>query len=113
MNIIYTLITLVLLTACGENVPKGAPPWKDTDKHLSCQQLLLEMNDAEFWNKVAQSKKEMDVSDFLWPPGYIGTRSSAQDAIAATNARLGNLQNIYGIKGCSNPYSGMNLPPRR
>lgn len=113
MKIFYTLLTLVLLSACGEKIPMGSPPWKDTDKHLTCQQLLLEMNDAKFWNQVAHNKKKMDVSDFLWPVGYIGTRASAEDAIEATNARIANLQNIYKIKGCGNPYPGMNMPVAR
>ena len=113
MKILYIVIALTLLSACGENVPTGSPAWKPTDKHLNCQQLLLEMNDAKFWNQVAQSKKRMDVSDFLWPVGYIGTRASADDAIAATNSRVSNLQGIYKIKGCGNPYPGMNMPVNR
>lgn len=113
MKAIYTLLILTLLTACGgEQVHVSSPPWKETDKHLNCQQLLLEMNDAKFWNQVAHSKKKMDVSDFLWPVGYISTRASAEEAIEVTEARLGNLQNIYEIKGCRNPYPGMNMPPR-
>jgi hypothetical protein len=111
-KISYAILTLCLLAACGERIPTGSPAWKDTDKHLNCQQLLLEMNDAEFWNGVAHSKKRMGVTDFLWPPGYIGTRASAEDAIGATRARMENLRRIYEIKGCNNPYPGMNLPPQ-
>jgi len=101
-----------LVSACGEDVPIGSPPWKETDKHLNCQQLMLEMNDARFWNKLAHSKAEMGITDYLWPVGYIGRQSSASDAISATQGRIDNLNNIYGIKGCRNPYPGMNLPPR-
>ncbi len=112
MKTLLSLAAVLLLTsACGETVPSGGAPWKETDKHLNCQQLQLEMNDAQFWNQVAHSKESMGVSDFLWPPGYIGRRASAQDAIGTTNARLTNLRNIYGIKGCNNPYPNMNVPP--
>ena len=110
MKLYLLFLSVLILAACGERVPVGAPPWKETDKLLNCQQLLLEMNDAKYWNKVAHSKKSMGVTDFLWPVGYIGTRSSADDAIGITNARINNLRNIYRIKNCDAPYPGMNYP---
>ncbi len=99
-------LCLLLLAACGGRESfTASQPWKQTDKHLSCDQLLLEMNDAKFWNQAARKNKEMGVMDAINPIGYMNTRKSADEAIAQTGERLRHLNNIYQIKGCSKPYA--------
>ncbi len=113
-NALLSTICLLTLAACGgrESYTSSAP-WKETDKHLSCDQLLLEMNDAKFWNSVANRNKKMGVMDVVWPVGYIGTRASADEAIGQTQDRLSHLNNIFKIKGCDRPYADMPIttPP--
>jgi hypothetical protein len=111
MKHIALLTCLLLISACsGRQSFTSSPPWKETDKHLTCDQLLLEMNDAKFWNTAARNNKEMGVTDVLLPISYLNTRSSADDAISATQARLANLNNIYQIKGCAKPYEDTPVP---
>jgi hypothetical protein len=111
MKKILTLTLLLTLTACGgRDSYTSSPPWKETDKHLNCDQLLLEMNDAKFWNTSAQRNKSMGVMDVILPVSYLNTRSSADDAISSTQARLSNLNNIYQIKGCAKPYEDTPIP---
>lgn len=106
----------LLLTGCNGSVLGGeqsyvsSPPWKETDKHLNCDQLLLEMNDAKFWQTIAADNKRAGVMDVIWPVGYINQRASADEALAATSARLSHLGNIYSIKGCNQPYPNMQMP---
>jgi len=107
---LIAVIAATVLSACGEDSYVNAPPWKESDKHLTCEQLLLEVNDAKYWNKVAAEKKKAGITDILWPVGYIGTRSSAAEAMDITGARISNLQNIYNIKGCARPYPNVPVP---
>lgn len=107
----FIYCALLILTACsGRESYTSSPPWKETDKHLSCDQLLLEMNDAKFWNTAAHNNKDAGFTDFLLPISYLNSRASADEAIASTQARLANLNNIYQIKGCAKPYADTPIP---
>ncbi len=102
---------LLILSGCsGRESYTSSPPWKETDKHLTCDQLLLEMNDAKFWNTAAINNKQAGFTDFLLPISYLNTRASADEAIAGTSARMANLNNIYQIKGCAKPYPETPVP---
>ncbi len=105
IKILFGITCLLFASACGGTESfTSSPPWKNTDKHLSCDQLLLEMNDARFWNSVAHRNKAVGVMDVVWPVGYIKTRASADEAIASTEDRLRHLNSVYKIKGCNRPY---------
>ena len=110
MRVMKKALTLMLplfVAACGgQQSYVSSPPWKETDKHLTCQQLQLEMNDAKFWNTIAEDNKKAGVMDFIWPVGYIDTRASASEAAASTGARMGHLDNIAEIKGCKASKTG-------
>ncbi|TAE33069.1 MAG: hypothetical protein EAZ74_04650 [Alphaproteobacteria bacterium] len=106
-----TCVCLALLTACGgRDSYTSSSPWKETDKHLSCDQLLLEMNDARHWSAEAQKNKSFGLGDALWPVGYIHTSNSADEALEQTGSRLQHLNNIYKIKGCAKPYGDTPVP---
>lgn len=94
MTALFVLSGCSLLESMKPEEPKRIrvpQAWRETDKHLNCQQLMLEMNDAKYWYGIAANAGDMD-------------------AVSQTEARLANLQNIYQIKGCNNPYPGMNMP---
>lgn len=105
-NIILLTTALMAITACsGRPSYTSSAPWKQTDKHLSCDQLLLEMNDAKFWNSAAHKNKGMGIGDVINPIGYMNSRSNANEAIDKTNGRLRHLNEVYRIKGCAKPYA--------
>lgn len=103
-------LSLVVSACGGKESYTSSAPWKDTDKHLTCEQLQLEMNDAQFWNTIARDNQKGGITDYIWPPGYIATRSSAGEALAATDQRLSHLRNVYTIKGCNKPYADTPIP---
>ena len=110
MRLIFAIFVMLVLSACGDHVPTGGPDWKESDKLLTCQQLLLEMNDAKHWNRKAHAARQMGITDYLLPVSYLSTRMSANDAIATTAKRINRLQDIYQIKGCAQPYPGTDYP---
>lgn len=70
------------------------------DKNLSCQEILLEMNEAQFYNKMAHKKRGVKLKNVLMPLGYISTYMDAEDAIGAAKARVEYLNRIYEIMRC-------------
>ncbi len=100
---IKKLLTLsfaaVLLTSCGEQSEKPEP-MKRTDKNLSCSDIQLEINEADFYKKQAFDKKKLGVKNIIMPLGYIDTFMSADEAIQAADARIQYLNRIFEIKHC-------------
>jgi hypothetical protein len=110
-NLLSLVVGALLLSACqGEQSYVGAPPWRESDKHLNCDQLLLEINDARFWQTLAADNKKAGVMDIIWPVSYINQRASAQEALNITSSRISHLTNIYKIKGCDQPYPNIPMP---
>ena len=71
---------------------------------LNCQQLDLEMREADRFKMEAQKEKGMTGTNvaaalFFWP-AMIGTYSNANQAIEAANERKANLVRLYEKKGC-------------
>ena len=106
--ILVTALAASLLAACGTPSEKGAPPMRRNDKLLTCDELLLELNDARFLQKQAMENKGMNFKNIVWPVGYPATYQSAEEAIDQTGKRIEYLSNIYTIKKCDQGY-----PPRQ
>ena len=102
----FTLLlsTGILLSACGTESEVGKPAMSKNDKFMTCDELLLEINDAKFLNAQAQENKGLKFKSIVWPVGYPETYSSANEAIENTNKRISYLSNIYAIKKCDDPY---------
>jgi hypothetical protein len=93
------------LSACGGVVSdRGAPPMQHNDKTLTCEELLLEINDARFILTQAEQNKGLNFRNIIWPVGYPQTYSSAEEAIDASAKRIQYLSNIYAIKKCDQTY---------
>lgn len=102
-KIIISLMALVALAACGTRSETGKPAMTRNDKRLSCEDLLLEINDAKFLHDQAEKNKGLNFKNVIWPVGYPETYSSAEEAISNTTARVQYLQNIFNIKKCDDP----------
>jgi hypothetical protein len=72
------------------------------DKNLSCKEVLLEMNEADFYKKMALRNRGPKLKYILMPLGYISTYMEAEEAIAAAEARGAYLEKIYDIMHCAN-----------
>ncbi|MCH2546050.1 MAG: hypothetical protein MK052_00355 [Alphaproteobacteria bacterium] len=90
-------------SACaGKQTPRAAQI-TTIDKNMSCEELALEINDAEYIRMTAQENSGMSARNILWPFGYPATYMSANDALASADRRLAYLQKVYGIKECKRP----------
>ena len=99
---IFTIfIVLFTVAACAPaEYSTKVKTMQRKDKRLSCQEILLEMNEAEFYRKMANKNKGVKLKNVLMPLGYISTYMDAGEAIEASNARVAYLDQIYEIMRC-------------
>ncbi len=97
-------IALSLSACAGEETPKVASLQKK-DKTLSCSEVQLEINEAEFYRKTAENNKNPNVKSLIMPLGYISTYVNADEAAGAAQARIEYLNRIYDILNCDDPAS--------
>ncbi len=94
---------LALVSACGDSEDAKFTKVKalqKSDKNLSCREILLEMNEANFYDKMAHKNRGVKLKNVLMPLGYISTYMDAEDAIGAARARVEYLDKIYEIMRC-------------
>lgn len=82
-------------------------PIQDSDKQLSCKEVVLSINEAEQYRKKAMETRGITADQALLPLCWAPTYLSAQDAVAAADERLEYLGNIYDLLNCGNK----NKPP--
>jgi hypothetical protein len=92
-------LVILALSSCGQQSEK-VEPLKRTDKNLNCDDIQLEINEAEFYKKQALDNKRLGIKSIVMPLGYIDTFMSADEAIEAAEARIQYLNRIFDIKKC-------------
>lgn len=105
-KIIMLAVLSLAITACGSSDGEGkvgsvkVKPLQKNDKNLSCREILLEMNEAQFYQKMAHKNRGVKLKNMLMPLGYISTYMDSEDAIGAAQARVEYLDKIYEIMHC-------------
>ncbi len=92
----------VMVAACGgvEEASTKVKSLQKSDKNLSCREILLEMNEAEFYDKMAHKNRGVKLKNVLMPLGYISTYMDSEEAINDAKARVEYLDKIYEIMHC-------------
>lgn len=102
-NILIATATTLALAACsGKHSPRAAQV-TTIDKNMSCEELQLEINDAEYIRRTALENRGLSARNILWPFGYPATYMSADEALSSAERRLDYLQKVYVIKDCERP----------
>lgn len=97
----FLIITLTLsLAACSGKKSAQVVALQESDKNLSCREIKLEMNEAEFYLKNAKRNKGMGITDIFTPIGYMSTYKSASKAEDSANDRIEYLAKIHDIMHC-------------
>ena len=104
-NVLYVTLAAGMVTACGGKQSPRAAGVTTVDKKMSCQDLQLEINDAEYIRQTAMQNKGLSARNILWPFGYPSTYMSAEEALESAERRLNYLQRVYVIKDCERPLS--------
>lgn len=90
----------LMVTACAGSSSKSVAVMQKKDKNLGCTDVLLEMNEAEFYGKMAEDNKGLNVNNVISPLGYMDTYMSAEKAIKNANSRIAYLTKVYEILKC-------------
>ena len=94
--------TTAFLASCASSeYSTTVKPMQRKDKKLSCSEVLLEMNEADFYRKTAQKNRGPKLKNIIMPLGYISTYMSSEEAIEAADARVAYLDQIYEIMHCA------------
>lgn len=100
-------VLMCVLAGCSAEDPSTkVKPMQRKDKRLSCKEILLEMNEAEFYRQMAYKNKGPKIKNVLMPLGYISTYMDSEEAIDAANARVSYLDRIYEIMNCTEKEGG-------
>jgi len=102
-NILLTVVFASLITSCSGDKSVKVTSLQKKDKNLSCNEIQLEINEAEFYRRTAEKNKDPDIKSLLMPLGYISTYVDAGEAVNAAEARINYLNRIYDILDCDNP----------
>ncbi len=100
------LITTMALSACGthkDSVKMAA--LKKSDKQLSCSQVKLEINEAEYYRHEAEKNKQPGIGSLVMPIGYIRSYMNANEAVDAADNRIDYLGRIYDILNCDQKHA--------
>lgn len=100
-KVILAAMCLGLIASCGDsNRSTKVKTMQRKDKRLSCKEILLEMNESDFYREMAYKNKGPRLKNMLMPLGYISTYMDAEEAIEAADARVSYLDKIYEIMRC-------------
>jgi hypothetical protein len=104
---LFSLVLLSFLASCSGKESTKIKSLQRKDKKLSCKEILLEMNEAEFYRDVAHKNRGPKLQNILMPLGYISTYMDAAEAIDAADARVTYLDRIYQIMRCDEKEARM------
>ena len=100
-KVILLSTLMLIISACGgSDESTKVKAMQRKDKRLSCEEILLEMNEADFYRKMAHKNRGPKLKSVLMPLGYISTYMDAEEAIDAAEARVSYLDKIYEIMRC-------------
>lgn len=102
MKILSILSLAIVLTGCAS--PTVVDTRKAGDSQLTCEQIKLEIAEAERFEKEARKERtatgtNVAAAIFFWP-ALLGTYSNTEQAINAAKERKDNLFKLADSKAC-------------
>ena len=102
MKLLTVIASAILLTGCA--TPTVVETRKSGDLQLTCDQIKLEITEAERFDKEARKERTVTGTNvaaaiFFWP-ALLGTYSNTEQAINAAKERRDNMFKLGDSKGC-------------
>lgn len=102
MKLLTVIASAILLTGCA--TPTVVETRKSGDLQLTCDQIKLEIAEAERFDKEARKERTVTGTNvaaaiFFWP-ALLGTYSNTEQAINAAKERRDNMFKLADSKGC-------------
>ncbi len=102
MKLLTTVAVLTVLSGCA--TPTVVDTRKAGDSQLTCDQIKLEIAEAERFDKEARKERTVTGTNvaaaiFFWP-ALLGTYSNTEQAINAAKERKENMYKLAESKSC-------------
>lgn len=90
----------MVVTACNCGTPIKIKSIQQDDKKLTCKDVILEINEAEFFRKEAAISQRITLEEAFTPTCWLSTYLSGSEAARAANERIQYLSQLYDILDC-------------
>lgn len=104
------------VSACNCGTPLKIKPIQKNDKNLTCKDVILEINEAEFFRKEGENAKKITPDKYLLPMCWLSGYTSGNEAVDAANQRINYLSQLYDILDCGGKNKDTtqtgNIPPQ-
>ena len=95
------VIVSLLLVACNKKNLNNSDYYKiqkslNDDKNLSCQEILLTINDMEFYRQLALKNNKL-INNLFSPANYV----RAKKRLSNLEMRIEHLDRLYSIQACN------------
>lgn len=111
VTLLSVSIAVLALASCTCKAPHKLKPIQQTDKKLTCKDVLMEINEAEFRKKEALDASAVSGGQVLLPLCWLPSYFSARNAVEAADDRLEYLTQIHDVLGCGKVAPDRPLPP--
>lgn len=103
----------VIVFSCACNRPQEVRPVQREDKQLTCKDVVLEINEAEYLRKKALDSRGISADQALLPLCWAPTYIAGEKAVTAADERLEYLGQIYDLLDCGSKMRApqQTLPP--
>lgn len=89
-----------VLASCDCNPALEITSIQKSDKKLACKDIILEINEAEYYRAEAAESRKITFGELLMPTCWISGYVNGQQAIRSADARIDYLGHIYDLLDC-------------
>ncbi len=105
------VFALFFLAACNCGTPIKIKSIQQDDKSLTCKDVILEINESEFFRKEAAIAQRITLEEAFTPTCWLSTYMSGSEAARAANERIQYLSQLYDILDCGGRSSAPTNAP--
>lgn len=97
---IFVVCVLLGVVSCNCNPPPEIKSIQASDKSLTCKDIIMEINEAEFYRQEGRKAQGIEFQEALVPMCWLGGYLEGRSAIDAADGRINYLSHIYDLLEC-------------